>query len=242
MILPNPKDAIHKAWMYRLLTAIADNTLLVKSLRFKGGTCAAMRGILPRFSIDLDFDLIDTSQMELVRQHLEKLFKKLGLKIDDSSKVTPQYFLKYKSEPNQRNTVKLDVTFPAPNSNEYEPVRFIDIDRIIYAQTIPTMFANKLVSITDRYKKYGSIAGRDIFDVHTFFMKGYSYKKEIIEERTGKKTDVFFGELIDFIENKITRKIIDQDLNTLLPFNDFQKIRKILKNEVLMFLRPYSKK
>lgn len=43
--------------------------------------------------------------------------------------------------------------------------------------------------------------------------------------------------LIGFIEKEITETIITQDLSTLLPNDKFQKIRRILKPEVLMFLR-----
>ncbi len=32
MFLPNPKDAIHKAWLYRILMAIADDLLLAQCL------------------------------------------------------------------------------------------------------------------------------------------------------------------------------------------------------------------
>ena len=55
MNIPNKKDALHKAWLYRLLEAIADNQKLVKVMYFKGGTCASMLGWLPRFSVGQDF-------------------------------------------------------------------------------------------------------------------------------------------------------------------------------------------
>lgn len=58
MLLPDSKQAIHKAWLYRLLAAIYDNQTLSGLLYFKGGTCAAMLGWLDRFSIDLDFDFV----------------------------------------------------------------------------------------------------------------------------------------------------------------------------------------
>jgi len=237
MILPKPSDSVHKAWLYRLLSSIADDTFLTANLRFKGGTCASMRGIINRFSVDLDFDLIDFAIIPELRVHLEKIFKKLDLKIEDQSKKVPQYFLKYTSTTGERNTLKLDITFPPPKSSEYEPVRFTEIDRIIHCQTIPTMFANKLVTVMERFEKFKSIAGRDIFDIHTFFMKGYRYKPEIIEERTGKGITEFLQILNDFIEKKVTQTVIDQDLNTLLPPEHFRKIRGILKREVLIFLK-----
>ncbi|KKU06990.1 MAG: hypothetical protein UX11_C0022G0023 [Candidatus Collierbacteria bacterium GW2011_GWC2_45_40] len=42
--------------------------------------------------------------------------------------------------------------------------------------------------------------------------------------------------LIKFIDDKVTDKIITEDLNSLLPLEKFNKIRKVLKQEVLMFL------
>jgi len=236
MILPKQSDSVHKAWLYRLLSAIADDAFLTANLRFKGGTCASMMGIIDRFSVDLDFDLIDSSAVPEIRVRLEKIFKKLDLKIEDQSKKVPQYFLKYESAAG-RNTLKIDITFPPPKTNEYEPVRFTEIDRIIYCQTVSSMFANKLVTVMERFEKFGSIAGRDIFDIHTFFMKGFRYKPEIIEERTGKTATEFIRILTDFIEKKVTQTVIDQDLNTLLPPERFRKIRGVLKQEVLTFLR-----
>lgn len=240
MLLPKPTDAVHKAWLFRLLSAISDDTFLVGNLMFKGGTCASMRGIIDRFSVDLDFDLISREDIDEVRQRLENIFKKLGLEIKDKSKNVPQYFLKYENKIGHRNTLKLDITFPPPKSNDYEPVRFTEIDRIINCQTVPTMFSNKLVAIMERFEKFGTIAGRDIFDVHTFFINGFKYKPEIIEERTGGSVKIFMKELIVFIEKNVTQTVIDQDLNTLLPKEKFSRVRLVLKKEVLMFLKEYS--
>jgi predicted nucleotidyltransferase component of viral defense system len=242
MIVPKPADTIHKAWLYRILSAIADNIFLVSNLRFKGGTCAAMQNIIERFSIDLDFDLIDEKKMPQVRKALEIIFKRLDLEIKEQSQHVPQYFLKYRNKTGERSILRLDVTFPPPKANEYEAVRFIEIDRIIYCQTIPTMFANKLVAVLDRYEKHGSIAGRDLFDIHTFFIRGDKYKKKIIEERRNKNVPLFLEELQDFIEKKITQTNIDQDLNALMPAEKFKKLRKILKPEVLLFLEDERKR
>ena len=242
MITPQPHAAVHKAWLYRLLSAIADDIFLVKHLRFKGGTCAAMREIIDRFSVDLDFDLLDTENLESVHQHLEKIFRKLGLKIKEKSQHAPQYFLKYDNKPGERNTVRFDVTFPPPKSNDYEAVRFAEIDRILYCQTGPTMFANKLVALLDRYEKHHSIAGRDLYDIHTFFIKGYSYKPEIIKERTDLEPFEYLPKLKNFITQKITQTIIDQDLNVLMPTKNFHKTRNFLKQEVLMFLQDEIEK
>jgi len=47
----------------------------------------------------------------------------------------------------------------------------------------------------------------------------------------------FFRDLIKFIQKHITATVLDQDLNMLLENSQFQKIRKNLKHETLMFLK-----
>jgi len=239
MILPNPKDAIHKAWLYRLLSAIYDNKILANSLYFKGGTCAAMLGFLDRFSIDLDFDYTgEKSKVKTTRRELESVFSDLDLEIKDKSQKVPQYFLKYPAKPNLRNTIKIDITFPPPKSNSYRAFKLEDIDRVVVCQTIETMFANKLVALMDRWEKNKAIAGRDAYDIHYFFMQGFGYNEKVIKERR-KNSDLayFFRSLISFIDKRINETVIGQDLNFLLPPNKFRKIRKVLKKETLMFLK-----
>ncbi len=243
IILPKPKDAVHKAWLYRVLSGIYDDATLAHVLYFKGGTCAAMLGYLDRFSVDLDFDLVgDRTVLSHTRTRLEAVFRDLGLTIHDQSKVVPQYFLKYDAPEGERNTMKIDVSISPPQANMYESKRFQEIDRIIMCQTIETMMANKLVALIDRYEHSEAIAGRDLYDIHHFFMKGYRYNEEVIRERTGKNTKQFLNDLIIFIENRITEEIINQDINTLLPYEQFSRIRKLLKQETLMFLRDEQKR
>ena len=202
-----------------------------------------MLGWLDRFSIDLDFDFIGQShEIKEVKKELENVFRALGLMIKDQSKKTPQYFLKYPAKAGERNTIKIDATYPPPKANVYRPHRFIEIDRIIYCQTIETMFANKLVAVLDRWEKNNSIAGRDIYDIHYFFLNGFDYEKAVIKERRNQSAGEFIKELTVFINEKATQTIIDQDINHLLDPDKFQKIRKVLKKEVLMFLRDAAKR
>lgn len=238
MFLPNKKDAVHKAWLYRVLKKIADDNFLASTLYFKGGTCAAMRGFLDRFSVDLDFDFLGSKeQIAQADKHLKIIFQNLGLEIKDQSKNTLQYFLKYESPGLDRNNLKIDTFFPPLPGSEYEAVRLIDIDRILYCTTKETMFASKLIALIDRFKQGKNIASRDLYDIHHFFIKGYSYNREMIEKYSKKNLSDFLKELQIFIDKKISQKNIDQDLNFLLSQDKFQKIRKNLKSETLMFLK-----
>lgn len=202
-----------------------------------------MRGFVDRFSIDLDFDLItDYKKIEKIRKNFESIFDELELEIKDQSANVPQYFLKYSAERSTRNTIKVDVIFPPPKANTYELVTLSDIDRVMRCETVDTLFANKMVAVIDRFERSGGLAGRDIFDIHTYFLKGFDYNKEVIIERRQKDIKKFFEELIEFIKTHVTERVIDQDLNHLLPIETFQKIRKNLKAEVLVMLQDELKR
>jgi predicted nucleotidyltransferase component of viral defense system len=237
MLLPHARDAVHRAWLLRLLSAIADDRALMTMLRFKGGTCAAMRTLLDRFSVDLDFDLLAIEQIPEARERLETIFSRLRLQIKDRSKTVPQYFLRYDTGQGLRNTIALDITVPPPRSNEYEAVRLTDIDRFVTCQTVATMVSNKLVTPLDRFAKHKSIAGRDIYDIHHFLQRGYAWNAAVIEERTGKSIKAFMAELATFIEKRVTQTVIDQDLNTLLPPEQFRHIRGVLKEETVRLVK-----
>lgn len=132
--------------------------------------------------------------------------------------------------------MKLDILNIPPVSNLYEAVRFPEIDRVMLCQTVPTMMANKLVAVLDRYDQHGGFAGRDIYDIHQYFLKGYQYHAAIIQERRNGTVLEFFKELRGFIEKRISQQILDEDLNLLLAPEEFSRIRKTLKQEVLIVL------
>lgn len=236
MITLRPTDAIHKAYLLRILTEIVDNPILSTSLYFKGGTCASMMGILDRFSVDLDFDLkVGVNEKEL-RNEFHKIFTKIGFTLQQESQKALEFFLKYQNSPNQRNTLKIDALNFVVKSNVYTPVFLPEINRTVNCQNQESIFANKLVAIKDRYDRKQAIAGRDIYDVHYFFLKNIKYSEPVIIERTGLQVKEYFIYIRNFINEKVNQTLIDQDLNTLLPVENFNKIRKTLKEETLMFL------
>lgn len=237
MILPNAKDALHKAMIYRLLISILDSKNLASKLYFKGGSCASMLGFLDRFSIDLDFDLKRGADKKKIRLELLSLFKDLNFTVKEQAKRELYFVLKYDAPKELRNTMKLSIIDKVIKANLYKPQFLEEIKRYAVCQTVETMFANKLVAVTDRYKKYKTVAGRDLYDIHHFFIKGYGFNKKVIEERTGRSVAKYFTELKAFIEKKFTVKRITEDLSYLLPPDKFKSIRKTLISETLSFIR-----
>lgn len=228
---------LHKFQLFKLLAVVSDDPFISQNIYFKGGTYASMRGVLDRFSVDLDFDLKNKVDTKKMRENLEMVFKDCDLSIENDNKKTLFYVLKYQMPANVRNTIKFSVYEDIVKSNDYEPVFLPEIDRLVNCQTIETMFANKLVAPVDRFQKHQKIAGRDIYDIYYFFSQGLKYKKEIIEERMKTGVLSYIKMLSDFIDREVNETILTEDLSTLLPYDKFQKIRKTLKNDVLIFLR-----
>ncbi len=224
----------HKAWLIRILTEIADSLELSSNLRFKGGTCAAMLGFLDRFSVDLDFDISSDVDEKKLRQKFHAIFKKFDLEVKQESKKALEFWVRYEAPANMRNTIKIDALNWQVKANKYQPQYLAEIDRFMVCQTIETMFANKLVAVWDRWRKTKSIAARDIYDIHHFYLKDYVYLPEIIEERTGMLVKKYLEWLSEFIRKHVTERLIDEDLNALVQPAQFQKIRKTLKQETLM--------
>ncbi len=237
----NQQNIIHKKWMLRLLSEIASEAELATNIAFKGGSCASMLGLLDRFSVDLDFDLLNSSSKlkESLRKNLHRIFEDIDLSLDQESKTQLQFFLKYKSKPSERNTLKVEILDNEVKANDYQKSFIPDIVSYLQTQTIETMFANKLVAPVDRYEKHGSIATRDIYDINYFFNQGLSFKKKIIEERRNTSVKEYLTELVEFIDKNITSKMIVEDLNYLLSPKQFKIARKHLKSEVTSNLRNF---
>jgi len=236
MLELRPEDILHKSYLHRLLMEIVDQPIMAQSLAIKGGTCAAMLGYLDRFSVDLDFDVLKGADEDELRRRFHQVFDQLGFTVRLEFDKPLFFQLRYPSSPSKRNTLKVSASNLRIESNQYKVQYFTEIDRLVKSQTIETMFANKLVAVVDRYRQHQTIAGRDIYDIHHFFVQGHRYHAAVIQERTGLPAEQYFGELTAFIKKHVTQTTVDEDLNSLLPYRQFQQVRRILIPETLSFL------
>jgi predicted nucleotidyltransferase component of viral defense system len=236
MVLPLSKDMKHKTQLFRLLREILNTPELSSKLAFKGGTYASLRGVLNRFSADLDFDLPDKNDYEFVLDATLKIISKLGLEIKDRSKNHLQFFLKYDALPTERNTLKLEINDDTSRFNKYEEVNLLEINQICKGQTLDTMFSNKLFACIARFEKNGKIAGRDFFDIHQFFYQGLPINKDVVEERSNLSYKEYMVKLRSFIVKNITTQQLVQDLNMLLEKKTIKTILPHIKDELLVFI------
>lgn len=238
MLIPQPKDALHKRQMITLLRGVLSDPQLSNSLYLKGGTYAALMGYLERFSVDLDFDILtkDPQVIGQLKTRLHKLFENLHLTVADQSQHYLQFFLKYSSPETARNTLKLEVSDRVSPENEYETVTLKELGIVCRAQTLQTMVANKMVAALARYEQKGEPAGRDFFDIREFLLAGYPIKKEIVEERTGLSYTNYVSKLRDFVQHKLMPSDLYSDLNSLLPPHNFKNLINQIIPDLKMLL------
>ncbi len=89
----------HKTILFQILKDIYADTTISPFLGFKGGTAALMFYGLDRFSVDLDFDLLDENQEERVYNRLIEIVKKFGIVKESAEKgliYSSSYHMKIK--------------------------------------------------------------------------------------------------------------------------------------------------
>lgn len=188
----------HKNILIKVLKDIYTDTSLGPILGFKGGTAVYMFYNLSRFSLDLNFDLLDEGREDDVFKKVEEIAKRYG-KIKESRKKRFNLFLLLSYEDGTPN-IKIEINRREFGST-YELKSYFGISMLVMVQE--DIFAHKLVAMYERLGK----ANRDIFDVWFFLQNDWPINKEIVE----KRTSLPFG---DFLEKCITslEKIPDRGM------------------------------
>jgi len=156
----------HQLIMGQILRDIYKDLYLAPKLGFKGGTCAYFFYNLPRFSVDLDFDLLEASN-DIQNKVFEKIIgilKKYG-KIKDSQikRFTIFALLSYGGK---EHNIKIEISTRELSSRDkyYELKEYLGIPMM--AAKKEYLFAGKLIALTQRKE----IAIRDVYDIY-FFVK-----------------------------------------------------------------------
>ncbi len=208
----------HKTHLTNILLDFYKDSLLSSSLGFKGGTAAMLFYDLPRFSVDLDFDLIGESEV-VVKRISELLSVKYEVQ-DSCTKYNTLFWLvsygKYSAK------IKVEVSTRDNPHNQYSQLPFYGV--MIKTMNLPEMVAHKLVAVMERTR----IANRDLFDVHYFLGSphGVEINYDVIKRRTGKSPREFFDKMLMFLA-EIDNKNIVSGLGEVLtePQKDWVKVK-----------------
>lgn len=216
---------LHRNTFVGILRAIYSDPLLRSNLGFKGGTAAMLFYGLPRFSVDLDFDLLDPEKKEEVFTKLGQVLPKFGTVIEASDKYYTLFFLlSYKKG---ERGLKVEISKRIIKS-AYVPKNFLGISMLVMKEA--DMVAGKLAALLTRKR----FATRDMFDLWFFFKENWQINEEFLKAKSGlslaqalkkaqlivknvKPTELLagLGELLDnkqkaFVKDKLQDELIFQ--------------------------------
>lgn len=220
----------HKEILVKILHEIATDEFAPTLLGFKGGTAAMLFYDLPRFSVDLDFDLLDSTKETYVFELLTKIVGKYGTIKESSNKRYGIFFLlSYEQKiPNAQN-IKVDVN-KRDFGSRYEIRDYLGTNLQVMVKE--DMVAHKMVAMHERI----GYANRDIFDVWYFLESSWSINKHIIEQRTGMSYKAFLEKCIFDLESMSDKEIL-AGIGELLTEKQKVWAKAHLRKETIFLLR-----
>jgi len=220
----------HKFLLIQILKDIYSDIELSNSLGFKGGTALMFFYDLPRFSVDLDFNLLDKEQEDLVYKKVRKILLKYG-KIHDEAKKDygPLVVLNYGYGERKLKVEISNRTF----ENHYEIKNLLGINVQVMVQE--DLFAHKLCALLDR----DSVTNRDIFDCWFFMEKRTPINKYIVEDRMKMPLTKYLQQCIDLLESMSDKGLL-QGLGELMDSSMKKFMQTKMKSETISLLKFYK--
>lgn len=222
--------AQHKNILIRILKDIYTDPTVGPYLGFKGGTAVFLFYNLGRFSVDLDFDLLDSTKEDQVFNDMKQILEKYGtIKEARNKRFSLFFWISYHNKLKDAQNIKIEVN-KRNFGSKYEIKQYLGIPIKIMVQE--DLAANKMVAF---YEREG-IAHRDIYDMWFFLQNNWPINKKIIELRTHMSYSDFLKKCIEILE-KINSRSILSGMGELL--DDKQKVwaKTKLKDETIFLLR-----
>lgn len=223
----------HEMIMGQILRDIYSDISIAPLLGFKGGTCAYFFYGLPRFSVDLDFDLffLEAGNKKIVADKIKEIVGHYGTITDFAVKEKTILFELLYTKNERRLKIEISTFSTIPDlKNHYILKEYFGIPMLIAEKEL--MFSTKLVALTNRRK----FTMRDVYDIWFFGHNHWPFSPEIIGNQTGESLKKYLSNCIAHIE-----KIPDSQLLTGIGelLKDKQKtwIKNNLKKETITFLK-----
>jgi len=222
--------AKHKNILVKILKDIYTDSSLGPILGFKGGTATNLFYSLNRFSVDLDFDLLDESKEDYVFEEIRKILEKYGeIKEARKKRFNLFYLLSYNEKELNAQNIKVEINRRNFGS-QYELKNYLGITMKV--MTKDDMFAHKLVAAYERLGK----TNRDLFDVWFFLKNDWPINKDIIKKRTSMNFDEFLKNFIQSAE-KLSEHGILAGMGELLDDKTKNWAKTHLKEDLVFLLK-----
>lgn len=216
--------------MLQILKDIYSDIELSSCLGFKGGTALMFFYELTRFSVDLDFNLLDAAKEKIVYDKVRKILLKHGKIFDEALKFFgPIIVLDYGSG---ERKLKVEIS-NRQFDNRYEIKNLLGINMLVM---IPQdMFAHKICALLDR----NELTNRDIFDVHFFLQQRTAINKDIVEVRMNLPFADYIQSCINSLEATSDKGMLN-GLGELMNEETKKFVRTKLRSDTIDLLRMYK--
>ena len=224
----------HQLVMAQLLQGISSNTAISSSLGFKGGTCSYLFYGLPRFSVDLDFDLLNNEiEIPNIMSEIVKIASKMGeIKESWNKRYTIFTLLSY-GIMDHNIKIEINTRDAEPQTKEYYMLQqYLGIPLLIGNKDF--LFASKLTALLGRSR----LAMRDVFDVHHYAKNIWPINIEYIKKKTGDDLDVYLKRCIEYIE-KIPKNAVLTELGELIDNKQKSWVKSHLITDTLFLINSY---
>lgn len=218
----------HSFIMSRILLTIFQDSELNLLLAFRGGTSLMFFHELPRFSTDLDFNLLDDAQSEFVCRKLRSILLRFGKITDEAEKFYGPIFVLDYGKGERKLKVEVSTRF---YDNHYELRSMAGTD--IRVMTASDMFAHKLCALGER------ATPRDIFDVWFFLKHNCEINEHIVWLRTGLSVKDYAFVCAERVRTASAKELM-QGLGEVVDNQQKRFVRNNLINETATMLELFS--
>jgi Uncharacterized conserved protein len=220
----------HKFFLFQILKDIYGDKELAGVLGFKGGTALMFFYDLPRFSVDLDFNLLNPDKEDMVYGKVREILLRHGT-IDDEAKKFYGILCVLNNGVGERK-LKIDIS----NRNyrdRYEIKNLLGVNMQVMAAS--DMFAHKLCAILDR----STITNRDIFDCWFFMHNKTALNGAIVETRMDLPLADYLQKCINLLEGMSDKGLLN-GLGELMDEDMKKFVRMKLRTETITLLKFYK--
>lgn len=185
---------------------------------------------LPRFSVDLDFNLLDPAKEDVVYEKVRRILLKYGKIFDEAKKFYgPIIVLDYGMD---ERKLKVEIS-KRDFDNHYVSKNLLGINIKVMAKS--DMFAHKLCALLDRTE----ITNRDIFDSWFFMQQHTPINNSIVENRMNMPLNDYLQQCIERLESMGDRGMLN-GLGELMDEETKKFVRTKLRTETILLLNFYK--
>lgn len=214
--------------MSQILALIFKDRELSSIMAFKGGTSLMFFHGLPRFSTDLDFNLLEPDKSDLVLSKLRKILQRFGTIDDEADKYfSPILVLNYGRG---ERMLKVEVS-KRLYDNHYSLYNLGGVDMRV--MTMPDMFAHKLCAMGERS------SARDVFDCWFFLSRHSDINEHIVLQRTGLSVSEYAMHCVESI-GLLKPSAMMQGLGEVLDPKLKSFVRTRLLDETITLLQMFA--